>query len=234
MAKFIQRAAGDEPAPLDDADFVAQALGHIQHMRGEKHRAAAVGMAAHLFLKHEHALRVQAHHGLVQHPDAGLVDERAGDGQLLLHAAGVAADLLVGGVLQLKQRQVFFNVALAACSVHPVDIRHEIEVIHAGEAFVHVERVRDVTKAALGRDGIARHVDAVEHNTPAVGRKDAGEQLDGGGFAGAVGANKAEHLALLDLHIQAIHGLHLASGIGLGHVFKLDHGFPSSYKGFFG
>lgn len=57
--------------------------------------------------------------GLVQHPDAGLVDERASDGQLLLHAAGVAADLLVGGVLQLKQRQVFFNVALAALQRPP-------------------------------------------------------------------------------------------------------------------
>ena len=45
-------------------------------------------------------------------------------------------------------------------------------------------------------------------------------------FAGAVGANKAENLALLDLHIQAIHGLHLTSGIGLGHIFKLDQVLP--------
>ena len=44
---------------------------------------------------------------------------------------------------------------------------------------------------------------------PSVGKQQAEQQLDRGGFAGAVGAQQAEDFALLDFEVERLEGPHL-------------------------
>ena len=63
---------------------------------------------------------------------------------------------------------------------------------------------------ALHFDGILRQIDAENFACARRGREQAGEHFDGGGFAGAVGAQKSEELAGSDAQIYVVDGDELA------------------------
>jgi hypothetical protein len=62
--------------------------------------------------------------------------------------------------------------------------------------------------------GLADHVQAEDLGPPAVRRKDGGEDADGGGLAGAVGAEEPEHGARRDREVDAVEGDHVAEAFG--------------------
>ena len=87
-----RRAAGDDPALVDDGDLVGQAVGLLEVLRGEEDRhAELVVEAAHFFPDRRPAGRVEARGGLVQEQDTGVVDEGEGQVEAALHASGVRA-----------------------------------------------------------------------------------------------------------------------------------------------
>ena len=78
-----------------------------------------------------------------------------------------------------------------------------------GEGEIEIGPLRDHADQALGRDLLLPHVVLADEGA-AGGRADArGEDADGSGFAGAVGAEQAEDLARADFERDAVQGDHL-------------------------
>ena len=192
-------------------------------MGGEKYRVPRVAVAAHLLLEDVGRPGIQAHHGLVQHPHGGIVNQRADDGQLLLHAPGVAADGIPRRMLQLEQRQVLLDMLLAALGVHAIDIRQEAQIFQPRQPLVQLVPVRHKADALLGRHRLLRHVLAVDHNPAGCGRENPGHQADGGGLACPVRADKSVNLTPAHMQAQVVHRLHAALAVLLGHMLKRDH-----------
>jgi hypothetical protein len=90
----------------------------------------------------------------------------------------------------------------------------------AGEPREHVvveyRLVGQVAHAAHHLGALLEAVEARDARRAAGGPQHAHKHLHGGGLAGAVGAEQAEHLALLDGEREVAHGDEVAVGLGEG------------------
>ena len=86
--RLVRRVDVDDAAVFDDGDAVAEALGFFHQMRGEEDGFAAVADAADEVPDGAAGLRVEAGGELVEEDDFRIVDEREGDEEALLLAAG--------------------------------------------------------------------------------------------------------------------------------------------------
>src|SRR5208282_4904724 len=92
------------------------------------------------------------------------------------------------------------------------------------ELFIEGHLLGDQAEEAFGAArGFPEVVFSKRHGA-LVGPEQAGDHRDGGGLAGAVGAEKAEQLAARDLEGDAIHRAELAESFG--QALHADHGFP--------
>ena len=66
-------------------------------------------------------------------------------------------------------------------------------------------------------------IEAADADAAAVEIAEAFEDFDGGGFAGAVGAEEAEDFAFVDAEADAADGFEIA--VALDEIFYLDDGF---------
>ena len=76
----------------------------------------------------------------------------------------------------------------------------------AGEAAEERQAFGDDADLALDFEGMGGEVEAEDLDVAGGGREQAGEHFDGGGFAGAVGAEEAEELARGDGEGDVIDG----------------------------
>ena len=86
-AQLIERALGDHPAVRDDADSVREPLRDLENMRGHDDRRARPHALGQNVLHLPGGGGVEAGQRLVEHQEPRLMDERAGERQLLPHAA---------------------------------------------------------------------------------------------------------------------------------------------------
>ena len=102
-------------------------------------------------------------------------------------------------------------------AVHAAD---EAQVLGRSEAAEEGEAFRDDSDLSLDFDGVRDGVEAEDLDAAGGGSEQAGEHLDGGGFAGAVGTEKAEELTGCDAEIDVLNSGELsetAGEIGGGH-----------------
>ncbi len=148
------------------------------------------------------------------------MDQRARQRQLLLHAPGQ----LVGEPAPERRELRHVEQVIAALRVvrHIVDGGEERDVLVHGQVAVQAEALRQV--AHLVGDGtvIARRVSTEHADLPLVGMDQAADRTDGGGLAGAVRTDEAEHLAARDIERQSVQGRHGA--VALAHVDQRDSG----------
>ena len=116
------------------------------------------------------------------------------------------------GLFQNAGAEIDAVVGLASAAVHG---GHE-QVLEHGEAL---ERPRDLMRAAdAGPAALmrarARHVDAVEQHLSAIGRDVAGDQVEQGRLAGAVGSDDAHRVAARNRQIYAVGRLERAERLG--------------------
>src|SRR5438132_6294 len=97
----------------------------------------------------------------------------------------------------------------------------EAEVLLRREFFVQRERLRS-DPDARSRGDLGGRADAFELDRAAVRLQQPDAQPHGGGLAGAVGAEEAEHLAAPDLEIEGIDRHDLA--VGLANAREAKHG----------
>src|SRR5581483_12100298 len=207
-AQLLYGSDGDQVALIDDGGAVAHTLGDLKNMGRNKDGGAAPAQLAQDVFHQAGAAGVQANGRLVQEDHPGRVDERAGQRDLLTHAPRVAL------LLQLKQAQQVFD-ALAAVGVGDgVEVGHELEVFAPGQLFVKEGVIGDVAEDAFRLERLPLDVVAADSGGAGGRVEQTAEHLDGGGLAGAVGAEEAEKLALAHLQVHVIHRRERAELLG--------------------
>jgi len=170
------------------------------------------------------ALRIEAGAGLVQKEDGGAV----GDGACNLDALGEAAGELVGEGSSLVGEQELLKQSIGALGGVGAGVAEvaavEVEVLKNRAGAIEGVVLGDDADVAAGDGGGLDDVNASDAYL-AVGREDAGgAHADGGGFAGAVGAEEAKDAAFRDFQAHALDGGDRGlSGIDLDQVFEFNN-----------
>ena len=133
------------------------------------------------------------------------IDQRLGHAQALLHAPRVAADAGVHGAQagQVEQRR---HALVAHGGGEAEQLARQLQELarrHPAVEAGHVRQVADeaVHGVGLGDDVVAEHV-----RRAGRGSRQPGEDAQGGGLAGAVGAKEAEHRAFRHREVHAVQG----------------------------
>ncbi len=194
-------------------------------MRHHDHGHAVLGKVSHDAQHISHELGVERRGCLVKEHDVRVHGERAGDGHALLLAAGELAGHVVDAVCQANLGELFDGDLLGLLGGaledlllgnHHVllhaEVREEVELLkHHAQVRAHGVDVHALGRdlGAINRDGAARgglqQVDAAQH----------------GGLAGAGGPQHHDHLAAVDVEVDALEDDGL-SVIGLVQVADLD------------
>ena len=125
----------------------------------------------------------------------------------------------VGEPERLEQR-VGLDPRLA--TAHPEEAAVEHEVLADGQGAIERVALGHDADQALGRGGLAPHVDPADHGA-ALGRLHPGrEHARGRGLAGAVRAQETEDLAAADAEVEVVDRAH-AARVDLGEVLGEDH-----------
>ena len=207
-------------------DAVAQPQHLVEAVRHEDHRAAAIADAAHRAEDPLDAVRVHRRGRLVEHEQAPLVHERAGDRR----RPALPDRRLVDG-----PRDVDLDAELrehrprATVDAAPVDRAGPAGTAAAQEEVLghrlrtdEVQLLVDHRDAVLQRDVRRAQHDllAVERDRARVGLDHAAEHPDERALAGAVGADETEDLAGADGEVRRADGLDAAEA--LAHALHLE------------
>ena len=173
---------------------------------------------------------IQSGQRFVEINHLGRMQQTAGDGQLLLHAARKFAGqgILFVGEFQFFQqgRAGFFVVG------HLINAGDEIQVLPDGEIIEQARFVGEKRELFFGGNRVTNDVMAADANRSARGRNDAGKTAQRGGLARAVRADQADDFAGLDGKRQIVHGGEFA--VKLGEAFNLNHALERVDRGFVG
>ena len=167
-------------------------------------------------------LGVQAHEGLVQHQQAGRVDKGRDQGQLLLHAMGIAGNGIAQRVLQLQGAGGPLDTPAAVGLGYGKNIGDKGQILDTRQVIVEIGIVRDIGKAGLGGYRIAGQVNPINEDLARIIALRADQAFDGRSLSGPVVADKAEDIARLHAKGEVAHR-GLTAGIGLGQVGDLKH-----------
>ena len=130
---------------------------------------------------------------------AGIVGQRAGDGDPLLHAAGEVVRVGVGEFLELDQRELLERDLLALRLRHALHLQAEGDVAERACARKELGEVLEHDAAVHAAPG---HRLAADADLAAGGREEAGDDVEQRGLAAAAGADEAEELGLLDVEAR--------------------------------
>src|SRR5262245_18628090 len=140
------------------------------------------------------------------------------EAEALDHALGVRAEAGVGVAEQARQPRAL------------VLLRGEDEVLAHAELREHLQQLERAADAQAVEAGgpQARHGPPVEPHLAATRLQLAQDAVEERGFAGAVGADQPEHLALAHLERHAAHGLYAAERLGdIADLQDRAHGLAS-------
>ena len=190
-------------------------------MAGEQH-AASFGFQ----VAHEGAQAARGHHveavgGFVEDHVFRIVHQRARDRGLDALALREPLGAAVEDVAHLQRIHQFFAALVHQAGFDAVQAREIVDVLARAQALVQAARIRQDAEASAHRDRIDRRIDAVHQHLPGVGFHQGVQHPQGGGLAGAVGAEQPGDLAVAGGEADAVDGFHLAEG--LVQVPDLDH-----------
>ena len=221
--ELVRRGVGQQLALVQQQH--AAAAGGLVEIGGGPNHGHAVGAA---FLQHggddrpEFAARqrIDADRRFVQQQQARAGQQRAGQAELLLHAAGQLARQPRGERRQAGEAQQACDARGAKIVRHGIQVGEQDEIFRDAEVFVQTERLRHITDRGMHRGCIGRHVVVQHPHAAGAGAQQTGEQSQQRGFARAVRANQAGDDAGLDASVDAVQ----RNGIGIGVAEARDGG----------
>ena len=218
-------ALGDDPAVVDDGQPVAETIRLLHVVRGQKDRQPLVLVEPFQVLPQAGAvLRIKSGGRLVEEEQFGPVDESGRQVEPFAHAAGISAGGPVGVGGQVHQRQQLLDALFEEIAGQVIEPALQEQVLAAGQLVVQADLLGRVADAPADGVGVATDVQAEDVRLPTRFGEQRDEHLDGGGFAGPVGAEEAEELATGHLKAHTLHGP-CAVGIDLGEVAHVEDRF---------
>jgi hypothetical protein len=112
-----------------------------------------------------------------------------------LHTARVGGDDLRRGVAQVELLEQRGGAPLARAPFQMLEVRHQQEVLLAGEQPVHGGELAGQADRTADLVGVTVQVVAGDVDVPGVGTDQRGQDVHGGGLAGAVGPEQREDRA---------------------------------------
>ena len=222
LAELLQLAL------VEDGDAVADVLHVLQAVAAHEDRLALLAQLDDQVLHPARAERVEAGGRLVEDDQLRVVDERLGQADALPHALGVFLEdalLVVGRGRPSRSAPAARLRRTAGVEVEQPAV--EVERLLGVEEAVEVRFLGQVADAFVLVDvggGLAE-----DEGLAVGGEEQAEQQLDGGGLAGAVGAEQAEDFALVDLEVEGVQGGLLLPApevaVDLGQVARFDDDF---------
>ena len=218
------RAARDDLAVVHDDDAVGQLVGLLEVLRGEEHGRAVLHEVADDRPHRQAAARVQARGGLVEDEQARPADEGAGEVEASAHAARVGLGDTVAGVDQVELLEQLAGASARFARGQLVEPTEEPEVLAPGEVLVHGRVLAGEADDAAQLLGLLDRVEAGHRGVTRVRAQQRGDDAHGGGLAGAVRAEQAQHAALRDGQVKAVQRAHLvlARAIDLDEALGFD------------
>src|SRR5712691_3035912 len=230
-----------------DAEIVGHARrprGEHDHARAEKHRLGdAVGdeddgllrflpdaqqLDVHLLARE----RIERAEWLVHQDQLGIVDERAGDGRALLHAAGKLVGVFVLVALEPDQSEEIARTPAALGYRKSEDFRREEHVVDDAPPLQQQRLLEHHADIARGIERLRARAD---RHLAGIEWMQARENLQQRGLAAAGGAHERDELAHLDVEARLRDGQEIRSSraVDLLHAGEMDerfaHGDFSSY-----
>ena len=131
------RVLRDDLAVVDDGHLVGDALGLFHVMRGEKDGdLLLIAQAADEGPDVVAGLRIEANGRLIEEKDSRFVEQRAGNLEAPLHAAGIGFHEVVPAVPQLDEFEEGVHPLLALAGGHAVENAVNLHVFPAGQLAI--------------------------------------------------------------------------------------------------
>ncbi len=222
---LLDGALRQQLAVGDVGDLVA-ALGLVHVVGGDQHAHALGGELVDLAPELAPRLGVDAGGRLVEQQQLGLGQDAGAERQALLPAARQLAGQLALAALQAQPLDG--GARLPGGVGEAVDAGDELQVLQDRQVLVEREALRHVADVVLDLLALGADVVAERRAAAAVGRQQPAQHAQGGGLAGAVGAEEAVDLAAAHAHRQVAHD-HLAAE-GLGQPLDLDGDVAASCR----
>lgn len=199
--ELARRAKRDHFSVIHDRDAVAEAFGLIHIVGGEDDRASGGAELLDEIPELAARLRVETGRRLIEEEKLGVADEGARERETLLLSARESAD---AGVLLFLELHEGNHVAHFTAFVE--------ERAEQPNGFFDGELLRELRFLELNAEAFAEVAGVLgpaateDGDVTAVGGGESLADLDGGGFAGAVGSQEAEALAGAHVEVEAIDG----------------------------
>ena len=222
MSRFSSSAvpSASDLAVVEYGDAVGELVGLVQVLGGEEDGDAVGDQLADGLPRVVAAARVEAGGRLVEEDDPRVADQRHGDVEAALHAAGVGGGGLLGGLDQVEALQQLGGDAAALAAGEVVQVRHEEHVLLAGDQTVDGGELSGDADRGADRLGVGGQVVAADVQPGRVGGDEGGEDVDGGGLAGAVRAEQGEDRPFGDGQVDAVE--HDLVAVGLAQPVRRD------------
>ena len=211
----VRPVQGHDRALVHDRDAVAEPFGLIQVVGGQHGgHAGAPAKPADQVQQLIADTGVQPHRRLIQEQHPRFGHQRPGDLQAPPLAAAVAVHRAADHLGQPEHTGQLGDLAGRGGRRDAPQPRVQVKVAAAGQRLVQDRFLEHHAADRPGRDGVPDHVETGQPRRPAGGLDRGGQHPDGGGLAGTVRAQQAEHLTGGDLEVDAADGLDPA-GVGL-------------------
>ena len=128
VAAQAGRGVDPQEAAANERDAVAQAIGFIEVVGREDDRPPGAPELFDRLADDERRLRVERGGRFVEEDDRRVVEQRPGDGELLLHALAERAGHVVAPIPQREQAQVALDPLGSRRRIQPVQPAEELEV----------------------------------------------------------------------------------------------------------
>src|SRR5271165_2029153 len=214
---FVGVAVLADLAVVDPDYAVAESADLVELVGDEDHGTAGAGHVAHFAEAFFLEIDVADGQDFVDEEDFRFEVGGDGEGQADVHAGGVVLYGSVDEFFEFGEGYDFVEFAGDVALAHAQDGAGKESVLAAGEFGV--EAGADFEEAADA---------AVDGGVAGGGAGDAGEDLEQGGFAGAVAANQAEDFAFADIEGDVFEG---PEGFLFGAAKGLQRGADQIFQG---
>src|SRR5665213_1408050 len=211
----LKERIGGEQAAFGQHGQARAAVGFLHQVRRhENGDAIALVDFAQVAPHVDAGCRIEAGAGFVEQQDARAMEQSLGDLDAPAHAAAETLDALGGAVAQADRRQRLLDAPAQIRAAQAVEMSLADEIFLGGQLLVEAWRLE--YDADLPADFIARfcRVQAEQAHMAGGDGDERREDAEEGGLARAVGAKKAEDIAVVDLQGEVVQGNALAVTMG--------------------